>query len=348
MASRHHDTGYKELFSHPEFVQQLIEGFVPAEIAGLMDFGTLQMHSGNYITPLFEEKLEDLVWSVAIQWQGVSSLVYLYILLEFQSSVDPRMPIRLLHYVACFYDHLLKSGAATVSRGLPPVLPIVLYNGQRRWTASRDIYEMITPEPPEFLRIYQPHLRYYLIDEGRYTHRQLAARHSPLSAVFGIEKASRDLQSLQRAVDRVVAIIRADPHKERADAIVTRWLKRHLQRLGARVDLDQLNSVVEEKDMLAENLEYLVEKERRKGRQEGLEEGRREGERRVLQRQLVLRFGELPEWATGMLESASAERLEGWADRILVASDLEDVFHASDKTESPQGPPAPSLPSGGQ
>ena len=34
---------------------------------------------------------------------------YLYILLEFQSSVDRTMPIRLMHYVACFYDHLLKN-----------------------------------------------------------------------------------------------------------------------------------------------------------------------------------------------------------------------------------------------
>jgi hypothetical protein len=36
MATNHHDTGYKELFSHPEFVQQLVEGFAPSEIAGLM------------------------------------------------------------------------------------------------------------------------------------------------------------------------------------------------------------------------------------------------------------------------------------------------------------------------
>ncbi|WP_200242499.1 hypothetical protein [Lamprobacter modestohalophilus] len=38
--AKHHDTGYKELFSHPEFFQQLIEGFAPAEIAALMDFST--------------------------------------------------------------------------------------------------------------------------------------------------------------------------------------------------------------------------------------------------------------------------------------------------------------------
>lgn len=52
MVNNHHDTGYKELFSYPEFVQQLIEGFAPAEIARLMDFSTLKSHSGSYITPL--------------------------------------------------------------------------------------------------------------------------------------------------------------------------------------------------------------------------------------------------------------------------------------------------------
>ncbi|MCA1771798.1 MAG: hypothetical protein LC677_03890, partial [Halomonas sp.] len=84
---------------------------------------------------------------------------------------------------------------------------------------------------------------------------QLGLVQTPLSGVFGIEKASKDRQGLQQAVDRIVAIIQADPHKDRIDKIITRWLKRHLQRLGAEVNLDQLNSLVEDRDMLAENLE---------------------------------------------------------------------------------------------
>ncbi len=188
--AKHHDTGYKELFTHPEFVQQLIEGFVPDEIAELMDFTTLKHHSGNYITPLFEEKFEDLVWSVEARWQGVSQRIFLYILLEFQSSVDQRMPIRLLHYVACFYDHLFKTRQTTPVRGLPPVLPIVIYNGSPRWSACQDVYELVQPEPPAFLRVYQPHLRYYLIDEARYTDEELTKRATPLSGVFGIENAT--------------------------------------------------------------------------------------------------------------------------------------------------------------
>ncbi|XKH59371.1 Rpn family recombination-promoting nuclease/putative transposase [Halomonas sediminis] len=268
----YHDTGYKELFSYPEFVQQLIEGFAPAEIAELMDFTTLKNHSGNYITPLFEEKFEDVVWSVEVTWQGVTQEVFLYILLEFQSSVDRSMPIRLMHYVACFYDHLLKNGTTTPHKGLPPILPIVLYNGAERWTARQDIYDMVRPEPPAFLQVYQPHLRYYLIDEGRYTDEELGLRQTPLSGVFSIEKASTNRKGLQQAVDRVVAIIQVDPNKERIDRIITRWLKRHLQRLGAEVNLDQLNSLVEDKDMLAENLENWAQQERREERQKVLQE----------------------------------------------------------------------------
>ncbi len=283
---KQHDTGYKELFSYPEFVQQLIEGFAPAEMAELMDFSTLKNHSGNYITPLFEEKFEDVVWSVEVTWQGVTQQVFLYILLEFQSRVDRTMPIRLMHYVACFYDHLLKNGTTTPHKGLPPVLPIVLYNGSERWTARQDIYDMVHPEPPAFLQVYQPHLRYYLVDEGRYTDEELNLRQTPLSGVFSIENASMDRKGLQQAVDRIVAIIQADPHKERIDKIITRWLKRHLQRLGAEVNLDQLNSLVEDKEMLAENLENWAQQERREEREKVLQETEqrlREAEKRALE-----------------------------------------------------------------
>jgi len=284
MATNHHDTGYKELFSHPEFVQQLIEGFAPFEIADLMDFSTLKNHSGNYITPLFEEKFEDVVWSVDITWEGVPQQVYLYILLEFQSRVDRTMPIRMMHYVACFYDHLLKTRVTTPGGGLPPVFPIVLYNGSQRWSAEQDVYEMVQPEPPGFLRVYQPHLRYYLVDEGRYTDEELGLRQTPLSGVFGVENAGHSWEALQQAVDRVVAIIQSDPNKDRTDRIITRWLKRHLQRLGAEVHLDQLNSLVEDRDMLAENLENLVKKERLEGRQEGQYEARKETARNLISR----------------------------------------------------------------
>ena len=81
---------------------------------------------------------------------------------------------------------------------LPPILPIVLYSGSGRWSAATDIRALIRPKLPAFWESYQPHLRYYLIDEGAYGPEQLAAIGSPLSGVFGIETAS-DHRALREA-----------------------------------------------------------------------------------------------------------------------------------------------------
>ena len=44
-----------------------------------------------------------------------------------------------------------------------------------------------------------------------------------------------------------------------------------MQRLGAEVDLNQLNSLVEDKDVLAENLQNWAQQERQEGEKLGIE-----------------------------------------------------------------------------
>jgi hypothetical protein len=59
-----------------------------------------------------------------------------------------------------------------------------------------------------------------------------------------------------------------------------------------------------------------------KGRQQGIQQG----EVIVLKRLLTRRFGPLPAWAEQRLEQASPQELEGWAEHVLEAQQLEDVF----------------------
>ncbi|WP_017429377.1 Rpn family recombination-promoting nuclease/putative transposase [Vreelandella jeotgali] len=322
MASHSHDIAYKELFSHPEFVQQLIEGFAPDDVAALMDFSSLQQLNGNYVTPLDKEKIEDVVWSVKATWQGVTQWVYVYILLEFQSRVDYTMPVRMMHYVAGFHDQLIKNGVTTPGKGLPPVFPIVLYNGAQPWAAKQDVFDMITPRPPGILQAYQPHLRYYLVDEGRYSDEDLAERNSVLSGIFGIEKARDGREALQKAVDRIVAIIQTDPDKERIDRIATRWIKRHFERWGDEVDLKELNSLVEDRNMLADNLENWAKRER----EEGEAKGRMTTLESTLRKLIKLKFGEPPAWADEKIKQANADQLDDWTGNTLTAETLEAVF----------------------
>ena len=58
----------------------------------------------------------------------------------------------------------------------------------------------------------------------------------------------------------------------------------------------------------------------------GIGKGLQQGEATLLRRQLVRQFGPLPSWAEQRLEQASLEELEHWADRVLEASKLAEVF----------------------
>jgi Domain of unknown function (DUF4351) len=65
------------------------------------------------------------------------------------------------------------------------------------------------------------------------------------------------------------------------------------------------------------------------GKQLGLDEGLQQGVVSVLKRLLARRFEQLPEWAEARLEKASRDELEHWADRVIDAESLEQVFAAS-------------------
>ena len=62
------------------------------------------------------------------------------------------------------------------------------------------------------------------------------------------------------------------------------------------------------------------------GIERGLEQGRAEGRAALLGRQLTRRFGPLPATITQRLAHASAEQLDLWAERILDADSLDEVF----------------------
>ena len=57
------------------------------------------------------------------------------------------MALRLLVYQGLLYQDLIKSGDILEDGRLPPILPIVLYNGQPRWTAADDIADLIPTVP---------------------------------------------------------------------------------------------------------------------------------------------------------------------------------------------------------
>ena len=125
----YHDCGYKTLFSHPVTVEQLLRGFVRERWVDELDFKTLEKRSGSYVSDDLREREDDVVWRV--KWKGAHEWMYVYVLLEFQSTNDRFMGLRLLNYVTLLYQDLIKNGEVT-DKLLPPVLPITLYRGEEK------------------------------------------------------------------------------------------------------------------------------------------------------------------------------------------------------------------------
>jgi len=69
-----------------------------------------------------------------------------------------------------------------------------------------------------------------------------------------------------------------------------------------------------------------IEKGMQEGIREGIQKGIQKGEAAILKRQLARRFEQLPDWVEPRLRKASRKELERWAERLLDAATLDEVF----------------------
>ena len=130
------DPAYKRLFSRPDMVRDLLEGFAARGWSGDLDFATLVPLSADYVSEDLQRRHGDLVWKVRFR---EDRWLYLMLLLEFQTTVERMMAVRMLAYTALLYQRLIAEGELIEDGSLPPVLPVVIYNGRRPWTAASDV-----------------------------------------------------------------------------------------------------------------------------------------------------------------------------------------------------------------
>ena len=312
--SHEDDASYKLLFSAPEVVRDLVLGFIPDAWLHSLDYSTLEKMPGSYITDDLRQRADDVVWRVKADGEWM----YLYLLIEFQSSVDSWMAVRIMTYVGLLYQDLIRRGEVPGGKRLPPVLPIVLYNGDAKWTAATDIATLI-PKVPGLVAKYLPKLEYLLIDENQYAEADLAELKNLVAAIIRIEHPENE-QALLALIDLVNELLQGNAELKRTFAI---WIRAVLLRQSKdSLVLPKVQDLKELKMTLAERFDQWA----RNYEQKGIEKGIEKGEALLLQRQLTRRFGTLPSDVVGQIAGATAAQLEQWGDRVLDAASLEEVF----------------------
>ena len=320
-----HDHGYKRLFSHPQTVEELLRGFLAADWVERLDFSTLERVGNSFVSEDHRERRTDVIWRVL--WKDGKRRSDVYLLLEFQSTSDPFMSVRILTYVGLLLEEIIRKRKLRRNACLPIVLPIVFYNGKGPWRAPLDLISLFV-EMPEGPQRHLPRLRYLLLDESRMdlSHPDLAENRVAILFRIEVSRAPEDVLRLTRELVKLLPP-GEDPELRRT---ILAWLTSVLRRtfpgviIPATVNLEDFPMSLE--DNMAAWRTRQEREWRRNGLREGKREGRAEGMHQILLRLLNRRFGPISEEVRRKVqEIQSTRRLNTLADKILTAGSLREL-----------------------
>lgn len=314
-----HDALVKAALSRPENAIGALRAVLPAALLAQLDLATLRLSPTTFVREDLAKLYADLVYEV--QLAGRPGLVC-FVLYEHQSTVDPVMPVRVLGYLARAWAYWLEAhpGADAV----PAIVPIVLYHGERPWTAPTSLAEVLDL-PEEGLRAageLLPSLRFALDDLSRVPDEDLRAREA---SVFGrlsllLLKHARSLAeghsgpgSLEAFLRSVGDLLRRLP--DRADRV--RAFCYMIEVVGGADPAALLTAMGPQ-----------VAPEVREDVMNAADQLRLEGQRRVLLRQLRIKFPPLPADAERRVCAADEATLDRWTAAVLGAKRIEDVWAA--------------------
>jgi hypothetical protein len=305
-------------------VEELLREFIAEPWVDQLDFSTAERVNATFVSQFFNEREGDMVWKIQ---SADGTPVYLYILLEFQSRVEPFMPLRGMVYEGLLYQELIARKRLSPSGKLPLVIVVILYNGEEPWGTPLELAELIERVDPS-AEVYVPRLRCRLIDESRFRTEDLESRPSAIASLFRLER-SLSWREVQNTVARLKGVL-VEPEDRELQRVFAAWLTRLLRRRGISEEIPAMQDLEEVHDMLEQRIEEwdrrLKETAQQQGLQQGLQQGRREGGAELLLAQLEQRFGPLDEVSRMRVRSAEPDRLLEWGKRLFQAERLAEVF----------------------
>jgi hypothetical protein len=309
-----HDGFFRLVFGSPVHARAAIRALLP-ELASRLDLNQLTALNGTFVDAELSRRHSDVCLSTRLD--GHEALVY--ILLEHQSGPDPLMPWRMLRYLVRVWERHITEHPKTTR--LPLVVPIVVHQGDRPWSAPTQLRDLIDIDPATARTIddYLPRFQFRLEDMGSVdpTHLQALLEARPFTALGQISLfllrtagGNPDLDTaLESWLDVLHRVRQAPDGSEMLPAVfqyavlVSETPVDRFRKVVARLGPEMEEDFVTTADML-----------------------RAEGRVETLTQLLTQKFGPLPDRAVAKLHTATTEQLEGWTGRVLGATTLDEIF----------------------
>ncbi|HWN70990.1 MAG TPA: Rpn family recombination-promoting nuclease/putative transposase [Haliangium sp.] len=334
--AKFHDALFRRIFGQPAHAAEAVRAILPPQVAAHFDWNSFVAEHASVVSEGFEQRHGDLQFRARLV---DSRQAFVRLLFEHQSSVEHWMSWRMTDMTHAFLRDARQRHPE--ARYLPAMLPVVLYQGSRPWTAPTSLLELtdLSEEARRDLGPYLLSLRYVLdelrmVDVGEIDARTLSPVPRLTLGIMKHYQSGTVLAFLHDHAEDIRVLYANEPDRiwlalmlEYTWSVNPHAKKETVAALVADMVGDDIEKTMETLEQLLrpEIFEQGVEK----GMEKGMEKGVVKGQRELLLRLLTKRFGPLQESVTRRVADASTKELEHWGERILDAASLDDVFVAS-------------------
>ncbi len=321
---RSYDEIFKELFKDKVILHDFLINFIGKKWVYEIDFDSIEPYPTEFISRSFKKRFSDLIYRVKIK----NIETYIIILIEFQSKDNIYMPLRLLTYICLFLEDLIKrrkkskQNISSAGGYLPPILPVVFYNGEKPWRYATNTSSLFFSLPETFTNIekYIPNFEFLLIDTANISDTELTSKEQSILANMFCAERYGNIQKSLEYFGKAIKYIKTNDHLL---SIATTWFIMLMEDKGyseaeIQAIADYVNNVGVDLEMLNSRLI--------KARNEIRLEGKLEGEAESLIKQLKFKFGTIDDLTESKITQANHEQLDKWLLKILTINELSQLF----------------------
>jgi predicted transposase/invertase (TIGR01784 family) len=155
-----HDLMVRAVLSDLTEPTSFLQTHLPEAVSQALNWSTLTLLEGSFVDEDLRESEADLLYEVE-HVSGETSL-WVYVLLEHQSTPDRWMRLRLLKYCCRIWD--LSFRDYPEQRELRAIVPLVFYQGERSWSYSSEFAELFAESVRDWPGV--PRFSHGLIDQS--------------------------------------------------------------------------------------------------------------------------------------------------------------------------------------
>ena len=247
-----------------KFINQFLEPREPIKSEDLIHY------TNNYITRKYKSKEADLVYQLKNQ--------EVFFLIEHQSTIDNKMPYRLLNYCIDIMQEWGRNKKIGRNTRYPIVVPVVIYTGNQKWNLPKNFKEKQISS--YVFERYKIDLEYNFIDINKISKRTLLQRNTMFSYIMLIEKSENKEQLLEN-LNLLIQTVTDRGMLDELASIVT-YLLDNLLKDEEQLDLlEKIHRKVGEKGMSTLYDRLLAENRRM------IKQGEKVSQKKIAQKMLV-------------------------------------------------------------